>query len=303
MAVAVTPVERSRERSLLFALLADASILVVFTVVGVLSGSLSVLAEMLRGVLLMVLGWYSLHVMRQVHRAALHDYDYGTGKVEQFANFLVAVGLLIGAAWLLYRGISNLVTPPPPRPAGLLLIGGLVSALNVVLNSVAFLALWRSGRDGASVVMRGQIRSRMGKLIVSVLVTVAILVAASVSDPAVARHADVAGGFLVVAVMVVIAAGLFRQTVPDLLDRTLADARQAAINRVLSRFFDRYDALGGIRSRQSGGRIHVEVTLGFRGDLPFAQVAATSREIAAAVEKEMPDAEVVVRPVQHPALA
>ncbi|WP_207537428.1 cation diffusion facilitator family transporter [Sabulicella rubraurantiaca] len=302
MSVTVTPAERSRERSLLFALLADASILVVFTTVGVLSGSLSVLAETLRGALLMVLGWYSLYVMRQVHRAALHDYDYGTGKVEQFANFLVALGLLIGAAWLLFRGISNLVSPPP-RSSGLLLMGGVVSAVNVVLNSVAFLALWRSGRDGASVVMRGQIRSRLGKLIVSVLVTVAILVAAFVSDPAVARHADVAGGFLVVAVMVVIAAGLFRQTVPDLLDRTLAEARQAAINRVLSRFFDRYDALGSIRSRQSGGRVHVEVTLGFRGDLPFAEVAATSREIAAAVEEEMPGAEVVVRPVQHPALA
>lgn len=291
----VTAAERARERALGLTLLADTVILLIFAAIAVASGSLSLLAETLRGAMLFLLGVYAFQVMRQVHRRALVQYDFGTGKVEQFANLLASAGLLLGAAWVLWKAVRAL-DAPPATDEGLMLASTLAALLNLVVNVVGFLLMWRSGRDGVSVVMRGQIRARFGKVVVSALVTLAIAVAALMPGTFAGRHADAAGAVLVGVVMVLVAVSLLRLTLPDLLDRTLSEGRQVVINRVLARFFEGYEALGAVRSRQAGGTLHVEVTLGFRGLRPFSEVAATARAVTAALEEELPGAEVVVIP-------
>lgn len=288
--------ESGRERALGLALLADGVMLVSFLWLAIASGSLSLAAEVFRGGVLTLLGVWAFRVMCQVHRGTLSQYDFGTGKLEQFANLLVALGMMLGAAWVLWRAGLALANPPQ-RVARLMLAGTFLSGVNLMVNALAFLALWRTGRDGTSVVMRGQIRSRAGKLMVSTLVTTAIAVAALAPDTLAGRYADAAGALLVVAVMLTLSISLFRTTLPDLLDRTLAEGRQAVINRVLGRYFDDYQALGAVRSRQAGNTLHVEVTLGFLGTRPFAEVAATARSVGAALEEALPGAQVVVIPV------
>ena len=246
--------ERGRERALGFALAVDGVLLSAFVVVSVLAGSLALMAEALRGGLLWSLGLYALWVMRRVHRRALHRYDFGSGKVEQFANLLVAIGLLLGAAWLGVRVSLAVLSPPAPAPPGLRLAVMALAVVNLGFNLAAFAALWRSGRDGTSLVMRGQIASRLGKCVTSAVVAAALAAAALAPASWLGRNGDTLAAVLVVAVMLTLAARMLRESLPDLLDRSLAENRQIAINRVLAGFFDRYDGLGAVRSRQSATR-------------------------------------------------
>ena len=67
----LTPDQRTKERAILFALVADTAILLVITVVALLGGSLTLLAESVRGALMDAIEGFALVVMRRIHRGRL----------------------------------------------------------------------------------------------------------------------------------------------------------------------------------------------------------------------------------------
>lgn len=290
-------VERRRETSMVLSLGADSGLCLLYVAVSVWSGSLTLLAETVRGSLMLLLGCYAFTVLRRVHRKRLAAYEFGTGKLEQFANFLIGAALLLGAVWVAGRAVGSILSPPPAASGTRLLLAAATSMLNLLVNLFAFWALWRAGRDGTSLIMRGQIRARFGKLVTSVIVTVAIGVAAAVPGSPVSRAADILGSAFVVCIMLYVGATLLREALPDLLDRALDEARQNAINEVLIRHYDRYETLERVRSRQAGTRLYVEIGLGFNEGLSFGEVASVCREMAEHLRALIPGADVTVVPV------
>jgi cation diffusion facilitator family transporter len=296
----LTQAARRREWSLALSLAADSSMCLAYAVVAIGSGSLPMLAETLRGGILAALGWLILAMMRRLHRRQLHAYDYGTGKLEQFSNFLVGGLLLLGAAWVALRSLAAYAAgPPSPDPSlhGWMVAAQVLAAMNVAVNALAFIALWRAGRDGTSLLMRGQVQARAGKLATSLLVCAAVAVAAAWPGTRGAWIANLAGGLVVVVVMAGIGIAMLRQTLPDLLDRALEEDLQRTINATLSAHFDAYDTLEHVRSRQSGQDVHIEITLGFDADRNFGEVATAARRMEQELEARIPGAEVTVVPV------
>ncbi|WP_439594438.1 cation diffusion facilitator family transporter [Falsiroseomonas sp.] len=287
-----------REWSLGLSLVADTLMLLAYSVVAFGAASLPMLAETLRAGIQLTLGWGILAMMRRVHRGHLQAYDYGSGKLERFANFLMGLLLLLGAAWVVTRTLGAWMAGPAPAGSGSWLMAAIVlAALNVGVNAAAFLGMWRAARDGTSLLLTGQVQARLGKLATSALVLAAVAVSATWPGTRAAWIANIAGGLLVVAVMAGIGFSMLRQALPDLLDRALEERLQAAINRSLGHHFHRYETLERVRSRQSGGRAHIEIALGFAPARPFGEVAAVAQEMTRELEALIPGAEVVVVPV------
>ncbi|MBU8540689.1 cation transporter [Falsiroseomonas tokyonensis] len=292
---------RRREWSLGLSLAADTVMLLAYSVASLGAASLPMLAETLRASIQLTLGWGILAMMRRVHRGHLQAYDYGSGKLERFANLLMGLLMLLGAAWVVTRTLGAYLTGPSPAASGpWLLAATVLTALNVVVNGLALLGLWRAARDGTSLLMTGQVQARLGKLAISALVLAAVAVGAAWPGTRAAWIANLAGGLTVVAVMALIGAAMLRQALPDLLDRALEERLQQAINRSLGSHFHRYETLERVRSRQSGGRAHIEIALGFAPGRPFGEVAAVAQEMARELEALIPGAEVVVVPVAAP---
>ena len=82
----ITPEQEAEESSVRFGLVADCGLLVVLVLSGFLGGSLTILAEAIRGSLMSLTELFSLVVMRRIHRGQLADLEFGTGKLEQVAN-------------------------------------------------------------------------------------------------------------------------------------------------------------------------------------------------------------------------
>lgn len=289
--------ERRRETSMALSLGADFGLMLLYVGLSIWSGSLTLLADTVRGILMFLLGCYAFTVLRRVHRKRLAAYEFGTGKLEQFANFLIGAALLLGAVWVTGRTADTILSPPPAASGTRLLLAMAASMLNLLINLLAFWALWRAGRDGTSLIMRGQIRARFSKLVTSAIVTVAIGVSAAVPGSPVSRAADILGSGFVVCVMLFAGVSLLREALPDLLDRALDEARQTAINQVLIRHYDRYETLERVRSRQAGTRLYVEIGLGFDARLSFGEVASICREMAEHLRELVPGADVTVVPV------
>lgn len=56
------------------------------------------LAELLRGGLLLTVAGFSLRTLRRAHRGLIVDYDYGIGKLKRALSGLVAALLFCAAA-------------------------------------------------------------------------------------------------------------------------------------------------------------------------------------------------------------
>jgi divalent metal cation (Fe/Co/Zn/Cd) transporter len=297
----LTADQRAKEQAILFALIADSAILLVITVVALLGGSLTLLAESVRGALMDAIEGFALLVMRRIHRGRLDGFEFGSGKLEQVANLAIAVGMLGGAVWIAL-GAAALATGGRPigTPFGLAL-AAIVGALNTYINLIAWDAVRRAARGENSLIMRGQLTARNVKLVSSLIVQLSLTVAAVSTDDVVIAWADAAGALFVVGFIVVTALGMLRAGFPDLVDRAVEETVQQAINRALVRHFDEYARFDRIRSRRSGRQVFIEVALGFDGGLTMAEVTRRVAALTTTMRGEIADADIVVLSSAHEA--
>ncbi len=287
---------RDRERSMLVATLSDFVLILVAVAAGVWANSLMILAESLRGTLLFALELMLLLLLRRIHRGRTHDFDYGSGKMEQFANLGIGLAMGLGGLWVAGAAAYRWWNPPDQASLGLV-FAALVGGVNVLQNGVAFRGLWLAGRDGSSVIMVGQIRTRLAKLVSSGIVLVALCANAVFGDGPLGVAAEVLGSGFVALVMLELAVSMWRQSLPSLLDRTLAEAQQELINRSLISHFEQYDELVAVRSRLSGDTPMVEIVLGFAGHRQMAEIQQVVDKVAADLRHLIPGSIVSVAPV------
>lgn len=266
--------QRAQERSIEHALVLDGLTIVAFATAAIAVGALTIIAELIRGSLMTVIEVFALIVMRNIHRGRVAFLEFGAGKLEQLVNLLIAGGMVIGAGWIALD-VVHLVNAGEVTgtPAGFA-ASAILAAFNLYVNTVAFDGMRRAAATGGSVIMTGQLRARVVKLVSSVLIQIALTLAALSTDPVVIAWADGVGALCVCAFIVYTATGMFKAGLPDLIDQSVAEDYQAAINRMLAKHFDDYDRLDLVRTRRSGDTIYAEVAVAFPPNLTMADVDA-----------------------------
>ncbi|MGG5809936.1 cation transporter [Falsiroseomonas sp. CW058] len=288
------PVPPARqEAALLSACLLDGAILVAMLAVALWSNSLSLLADLMRGVPMLAVEVVLLLLMRRIHRGRMTEYDYGTSKLEQFANMLAGAVLLLAAVWLLAK-LAGRVGVPQAQPAVGLAAAAAIAAVNLALNAALLLALWRAARGGGSLILNGQVVTRLSKTLASGCVTAAIAVNAAFGPEGIGAWADIAGTVVVILVMVAFGARMVQDTLPHLLDRALGEQQQALVNRALAARFDAYDELVAVRTRTEGRHAWIEIELGFAPQRRVAEAADAAEHIAQDLRALVPGARVLV---------
>jgi divalent metal cation (Fe/Co/Zn/Cd) transporter len=273
----------------------DVLLVVPYFIVALAVGSLVMVAEVLRGSLLLLVIYVSLRTLRQSHRGLTAEYDYGIGKLERGLSGIVGVLLIIAAGYIGWRAIvvGPEATPHSPFLAALAV---LFVCMNLGINSVPLIPLWRSLRAQPSVIVLSHFRARLAKAIGSLIVVTTVVIHMYSSDPAMVRIAEAIGGLLVAGFMVFVAIGLLREAVPDLLDRAIAEPMQMHVNRTLAEFFHEYDDLISVRTRRSGNIAHVEITLGFSREKTVGELAAIISRMQQHLQKAIPNSDILIVP-------
>jgi len=289
----MTDAERQRERAMALGVGTDVLTATPMLTIAVLSHSLTLLADALRGGLLTLLELFAYIMLRRIHRQRLPSYEYGAGKIESFLNLLIGSGLVLSSILVFALGVLSLLHPPPAHPLGL--VGATaIAAVNAGQNTWMFLTFLRVGRDRGSVLINGQVRTRLLKLISSIVATLAIFISAIFTGRLVGVLADLAGSAVVTQVMIWTAYQLIASSLPDLLDKTLDEPQHAAINSVLIHHFHAVDLIHYVRTRRSGIRIFVEIGLGFHAERRMGDVDFVNQTVRREVEALIPGANVAV---------
>lgn len=282
---ALTPEQQHREQSLLLSAILDASMVALFSI-GLLGGSLTVLAELLRGVPAWLLDIFALVIVRRIHRGVLADLEYGSGKLEQVAGVAVGLGMLFAAAWIALDALALVAGAlPVGTPLGFAAAAA-CGMVNLLCNVVAWDSVRRVA-GGGSPVMQAQLTSRVVKLVSSLIVQVTLTIAALSTDPVVIAWADGIGALLVAGYITASAAGLLRAALPDLIDRSAGRETLEIVAAALARHGDEGWQARRVRTRRSGPITFVELTLAFAAVTRVRdiepRVQALKEEIAAAL--------------------
>ena len=290
-----TAAERQQERALALVIWLDLVLIVPYGLVAIAVGSLSMIAEVLRGGLLLFVIGVSLRTLRQSHRGLIGDYDYGIGKLERVLSGAVAILLLFAAGYISWRAF--VVHPEVIQPSPLLAAVAVVFVcLNLGINTIPLIPLWRSVRTQPSVIVLSHFRARLAKAAGSLVVVTCVVIHMFASDPQTGRIAEAIGGIVVAGFMIVIAVGLLREALPDLLDRAIAEPMQLQVNRTLAEFFHEYDELIGVRTRRSGNIAHVEITLGFAPEKNVGELSAVVARMEHHLQQAIPNSDILIVP-------
>ena len=290
----LTPEQIARERSLQIALGLDGVIFALAAVVAAISGSLTIIAEMIRAAPMAAVEVFGLIMMRRIHRGRTAAFEFGSGKLEQFVNLLIAGGFILGGIWIL-RNVVALVTGSRPAgtPSGFASAACLL-AINTYLNVLAWDSVRRAARHGGSLIMTGQLRARLVKMVSSFVVLGTLTLAALSLDEVIITWADAAGALFVCGFILYSGYELLQAGLPDLVDRSVNEEVQAAINRMLTRHFAEYERLHSVRTRRSGETIYADIVLGFQPTLTLAEVNTRIEKMKSTLRAEVPGADVSI---------
>jgi cation diffusion facilitator family transporter len=219
-------------------------------------------------------------------RPADRAHPYGHGKAEHLTA-LAEAAILVGIAIvIIYRAVTHLAGSAPPRVDPrwyALAVIGVVIAVDVSRATVS----WRAAREYGSAALQANALHFASDLLGSTAVLVG-LVAARAGHP----KADSAAALLV-AVLVLLAAGrLMRRNVDVLMDRAPADAQEAARRAIAS--IEPAVSLRRLRMRSAAGRHFADVVIAVSPDSAVGQGHAAADAVEAAVERALPDTDVVV---------
>ena len=289
----LTAEQRAREAALILAASLDCGLVVLLLLGGIAGESLTCLAEGIRGGLMTLIDLVALFVIRKIHRGALAGFDYGTGKIEQLCSIGIAVGLGAGALLVGYDAIEMAMAGhSDATPLGLSL-AAVVGALNLLVNFISWDAVRQATAGRPSAIMSAQLSARTTKLVASLLVQVTMTVAALGKDPVVVAIADATGALMVCLVMAHAAIRLMLEAVPDLLDRSIGDVAQPALERALAVLPASF-RFSGFRSRGTPRAFALEVRLACREGTDVGEVALAERALIAELRRLLPGIELSV---------
>ena len=290
----LTDQQRARERSIQVALVLDAAMIAAYSLAAILAGSVTMIAELVRGMLMTTIEVFALLVMRRIHRGRIAILEFGSHKLEQLVNLLIAGGMLAGAGWVLFD-VVKLVSGAgaPGSPAGFA-FSAIATAVNLYVNVLALDGMRRAARGGGSLIMQGQLQARLVKVVSSAFVQLTLTVAALSTDATVIVCADAIGALFVCGFIVHSAFGMLRAGLPDLIDQSVTEEFQAAINRMLAKHFDDYARLDQVRTRRSGATFYAEVALAFESTLTIGEVNVRIDAMKASLRAEIGEADVSI---------
>jgi divalent metal cation (Fe/Co/Zn/Cd) transporter len=288
-AISLTAEQRGRERALILVALLDGTMVGLLLLVGTLGGSLTCVAEALRGGLVDLIALISLFVMRRLHRGTLSGFDFGTGKIEQLCSLAVAVALGVSAVWIAYDALELALSEHSEATPLALTLAAVTGALNVCINVIAWDEVRHAARGRPSAIMRSQHHSRWTKLLSSLTVQATMTLAAVAKDPMLAAMADALGALVVCGVMAVAARDQLAESLPDLLDRSMDSLARPALQQVMAVMPD--FVLAGFRSRGTKRAFVLEVVLACPAGTEVRALAESERRLAMELRRLLPEVE------------
>ena len=269
-------------------------------VVGLLSGSLGILAEAAHSTLDFAAALITLFAVRAASKPPDHDHAYGHGKVENLSAMVETLLLLGTCAWIIYQSISRLATGHVEVIASLWTFG--VMLVSIVVDITRSRMLYRIAAKHRSEALEADALHFSSDVWSSVVVIIGLIgVRLGQKFPALQflEKADALAGLFVGAIVVWVSLKLGFRSVQALLDASPEGVAERIKSRVEA--MDMVHDCHAIRVRHSGPHYFVDLHITLDGNLSLRAAHDLTEQVERAVNEILPKADVTVHPEPTPA--
>jgi cation diffusion facilitator family transporter len=275
-----------QRRSALLSVFAAATLVVLKLGVGLKAHSLGLVSEAAHSGTDFIAALLTFFSVRVAARPADVAHQFGHGKAEHLSALAEAAILALASVFISVRAIERL-TGHTHGEVRAVWYAFAVLAIVIAIDASRALVSWRTARRFGSAALASNALHFAGDLAGSIAVLVG-LVFAHAGHP----NADPIAALFVGVLVLLAAARLMKVNVDVLMDRAPAEA-EAAARSAISSVLPAVD-LRRLRMRQAGGRQFADVVIGVSSGAVVGQGHAAADAVEAAVERALPNADVVV---------
>jgi cation diffusion facilitator family transporter len=275
-----------QRRTALVSVAAACALLALKLAAGVASGSLGLVSEALHSGTDLVAALLTFFAVGLAVRPADEQHQYGHGKAEHLAALFEASALAlvsVGVAGLAVARLAGWIHIDVDAAWWAFLVIGLVLAIDISRT----LTSWRTARRFRSAALLSNALHFGSDFAGSLAVLVGLI-----GVRAGWQEADSIAALFVAALVLVAAARLMRRNVDVLMDRAPADAEEAARQAIAG--IDPPIQLRRLRMRSAAGRHFADVVIAVSPVAAVGQGHAAADAVEAAVERALPETDVVV---------
>lgn len=249
------------------------------TTIGLLTGSLGILAEALHSGLDLIAAGITYFSVRVSDKPADQEHHFGHGKIENLSALVETVLLLITCAWIIYEAVSRLLT-------GRVHIDVTVWSYAVVIASIIIdfgrsRALMKAARKYNSQALEADALHFSTDIWSSAVVLLG-LVCASFGI----YTADSVAALVVAAIVITVCYRLGKRAVDVLLDR--APQGVVAVVEGAAAQIPEISSVGNVRVRTSGADVFIDIQITVDGSLPLSDAHAIADRFEAIVCSAIP---------------
>jgi cation diffusion facilitator family transporter len=262
-------------------------------VVGILTGSLGILAEAAHSGLDLVAALVTFFAVRISGRPADSDHTFGHGKVENLSALFETLLLLVTCVWIIYEAIQRLFYKPVEVEINIWAF--LVMATSIVIDVTRSRMLYRAARKFNSQALEADALHFSTDIWSSSVVIVGLIgvkLSELVAGLSFLRQADAIAALVVAAIVVYVSIQLGVRAVQALLDSAPKDLTEK-IKSVVENVPGVLNC-HKLRIRTAGPQTFVELHIGVLAGQDITSVHALSNQVVSAVTSVIPDADVTV---------
>ncbi len=287
-----------KERSIRHSLLIDLLLIVPDIAAAVMANSVILYADVLKCSSELLATFFAWLTIRRIASGRTAHYDYGLGKLENINSICVAGFMFVSLSIVLLLGFNRILHPEHVHAEGAGL-GALLMLAGVCVNTFLWMKNRRIARKERSPIMESQWRLFRAKAFADGIVLVALVTSLAAGNYDWAAYIDPLSSFVIAGFIMYSIFAVGRESLHDLLDKTLEESLQLRIIQELATCFDAYKAFHGVRSRRSGKDIYIEIFLEFHPDKKMGEVQDVIDRMCTKLEGSIPGSRVLVAPTRE----
>jgi cation diffusion facilitator family transporter len=266
----------------------------VITLIALLAARSSVLlADFLKTCLEFLAVYLAWLAIRSITKGGQGRFEYGLEKLENLSSLLVGTLMVLVFLIIVSNSAYNILNPRHVEGAGVW-ISMASQVVYGAINARLIIQLGRIAKKGKSPIVDSQRRLLFTKAVGNAFILISLSLSLLLQDFGWSVYIDPAASLVIAGAILMSAIGVFTSSFYDLLDRTLEEADQIALLRVLATQFDHYDDMHGIRSRRAGGKEFIEIFLGYDPEKCVRDVQVSMDTVRHAIQERFPDASVLI---------
>jgi cation diffusion facilitator family transporter len=287
--------EREKNQAALTSVIAAVCLTLFKIIVGIMTGSLGILAEAAHSGLDLVAALVTLFAVRLSGKPADGEHLYGHGKIENLSALFETLLLLVTCVWIIYEAVERIFIKKVHVDASVWAFVVMVSS--ILIDYSRSRVLYHAARKYNSQALEAD-ALHFSTDIWSSTVVIFGLVCVSIAhwkpEFEVLHMADSLAALGVAVIVIVVSIRLGVRTVQALLDAAPAGARDTIKTTVES--VPGVADCHNIRLRYSGPRPFIDIHICTDGHQTLIEAHELTEKIELALQEVMPDADVTVHP-------